>query len=117
MGQSLAKLVLVRLEVIISVDDGAVIASTVWACGADQDSVAREIDSERRSPRIENFAFRIQVALASDEDDDVLGILAMQRFHNLGIVARRITPDILLILLQPDEQIFHVDVELRGLGA
>ena len=82
---------LIGPEVVVALEGSAVVKAAVRSGGADQDAIVREVDSQRGAPRINEFAFVVQIVFSPDQDDDVLWVLAFQRFGNFGVAAHRRT--------------------------
>src|SRR5438046_2087466 len=106
----------VRAEKVVTVHHGAVVEAAIRARGADQYPGFREIDAQRRPPRVEDFALFVQLGLAAHENDQLLRVVALKHLDDLGVAPDRVAAHVFFVLLQPGEQGVDVCIEFRGPG-
>src|ERR1043166_5065171 len=70
---------LVRTIVVVRVQRGAVVKATIGAGRANEDAAVGEINPERSSPGINEFALVIHFGFGTDDDNHVLFIFSLER--------------------------------------
>lgn len=102
--------------VVVCVRDSAVVKAAIGAGGAYQDAGIRKINAQGRAPGINKLTSIVHVIFLADNDDDVLGVVPLQRHGHFEIATYWKGSGLFLVLLESSEEVVHLSVKLRGIS-